>query len=70
MADKRVFIVTGKVQQVDCETKPRLIRAERRSHVEAFLLNELNIVPATADDAFKAAGQGVSIEEVTSDVAA
>lgn len=60
--EPRVFIVTGK-RAVDCEAKPRLIRAERRSQVEAYLLNELNIVPASADDAFKAAQQGVSIEE-------
>lgn len=64
MADRKVFIVTGKIASADHDAKPRLIRAERRSHVESFLLGELNIVAATADDAFRAAGQGVTIEEV------
>jgi len=58
----KMFLVTGK-QTVDCDVKPRLIRATRRTAVESFLLNELNIVPASADDAFKAAGQGVVIED-------
>lgn len=60
----KVFIVTGKLAEADHDKKPRLIRAERRSQVEAFLLNELNIVPATADDAFAAYQQGVTIENV------
>lgn len=57
----KIFAVSGKVS-IDADPKIRLIRATRRSEVESFLLNELNIVPASTDDCYNAAQKGIAIE--------
>lgn len=60
----KLFVITPRTQKAGEEVPLRLIRAERRSHVEGHLIGEMNIASATADDAFKAAQQGVQIEDI------
>ena len=43
--------------------KPRLVRAERRSSVEAYALQSFSIEKATIDDAIALGAEGVVIED-------
>lgn len=48
-------------------TRVRLIRADKRKSVEAFLLSEVTIEVATPDDCFSLSRNGVDIEEAKSE---
>lgn len=55
-----IFIVKGR----DSTAKPRLVKAERLSQVEAHLLTEFQISKADAEQAAELAGDGIKVEAV------
>lgn len=61
-AKLKVFRVSPKIQRAGAEQPPRLIKATRLKEVEAFLIAELNIHEASAEDAHECARQEVPIE--------
>lgn len=63
MANSKVFKVIQKVAADDAPTRTRLIRADRRTAVESFLLAEAKIDVASQDDLLDLAGK-VTVESV------
>lgn len=57
---------TGKLYIVkNGAAKERLVRAGRRSQVESYILQDYEVVKATADDVYRLAKSGVEEEAVS-----
>jgi len=59
----RIYAVKPVKATVGEGAKARLIRAEKRSQVESFILGDFIIEPASADEAHELAKVGIEIED-------
>lgn len=71
-AKKKIFLVKqanadAGTQADEGATRVRLIRADKRKAIEAFLLSEVTIEVATQEDCFALSRNGVDIEEAASE---
>lgn len=59
----KVFVVKPVQAVVGEGAKSRLIRAERRTQVESYILGDFIIEPASVDEAHELAKVGIEIED-------
>lgn len=51
------------------QANARLVKAERRNQVEGFLIGEVSIEPASAEEAHELGAAGIKIEDATTSTA-
>jgi hypothetical protein len=57
--------VKKRAQEGQPQSKPRLVKADRRQQVESFVLQDYEIEKADAEEAAKLGGDGVKVESVS-----